>query len=115
MEEKEVNLESVLGIPVFTWDGWDEAGDQDLQFYNVKFLLKSLEKYNGNTVFVKFGWNVVKIYEDKNVISVNLFEVPEFIKELMGKMEQTDIYNMIEQRKEKEKWLTTKEVLENLD
>lgn len=55
MEQR--HTESVLGIPVFTWTGWDEAGDQTLMFYECEFLLPELVKYNGACVAIDHGWN----------------------------------------------------------
>lgn len=40
------HTQSVMGVPLFTWDGWDIVEEGCLQFYNVKFLVDDLKQYN---------------------------------------------------------------------
>lgn len=77
------HVESVLGIPVFTWKGWDELDEQVLVFHNVRFLLDSLRKYDGCDIAIDFGWNFLEVFkEDKTSVKIDLFDVPEFVEAL---------------------------------
>ena len=84
MTQHAEHVEFLLGIPIFTWKGWNECGPGILEFYDVHFLFDSLEKYDGSTVLLNISWNLLEIREeDKNVfIKLNLFDVPEFVEAL---------------------------------
>lgn len=74
-----------LSFPIFSWDGWDSGDEGTLTFYDVHFLLPSLEQYNGKTVdFENTG--KLSIYdndEDATLLwSDYVVAVPEFMEVL---------------------------------
>ena len=53
------------GITIFTYELFDEGELGEIQFYNVHFPFKSMEKYNGTTVV--FGINgQLTLFDDEN-------------------------------------------------
>lgn len=71
-------IESIFGINIVE-SGDGDLTDEGLQLFNVKFLLKSLEKYNGKAIEINFNWDIT-IYEDNGEIvdSFNIIENEEF-------------------------------------
>lgn len=52
-----VYTEKVLGVDILSWGGWDEVGDDWLQFYECEFFLPELEKYNQDKLTVSMNRN----------------------------------------------------------
>lgn len=89
MTEHTERVESVLGIPVFAWKNWDELDEQVLVFYNVRFLLDSLKKYDNWCIAVDFGWNSIKAQDENGHLEkIELFNVPEFIEALKQRIKE---------------------------
>ena len=81
-----MNVEKFCGIKIFEWEEWDDIDIGELQFYNVKFLLSSMEKYNeiiGITVTRNLDGKM-KIYNDDMKVIWNgyITDIPEVMEEL---------------------------------
>ena len=89
------DTEYMFGIPLFTWEEWDEVGDNGLLFMNVEWLFPSMQKYNGGCVLtyangVKSGMfcqnkadgTCIEEWKDKY-----LTDIPEFKEALRQKLE----------------------------
>lgn len=75
-----VYTEKVLGIDILSWSGWDEVGDDWLQFYECEFFLPELEKYNETKPTVALDRNgYLRIFSDDNsFIEVNVGSLKSF-------------------------------------
>lgn len=89
--------QTLFGIPIFSWDSWDIAGCDELQFYDVIFssTLQSMQKYNGCDCTLDLGGllTVTKLVEkiDKDFWKAEVVwksfvcKIPEFVEELNKK------------------------------
>ncbi len=93
-----MNKESLLGVDIFEWDGWDDIGDGDYQFYHVNFLLESMIKYNGyDVVLNRSGFMKVFDMNEKEVWTGYVSDIPEFILSIQkGKKTELPIKFRIE-------------------
>lgn len=48
--ENKINKEQFCGIDLYNWKEWDEIDTDNLYFYNVKFLIPSMKKYDNMDV-----------------------------------------------------------------
>lgn len=79
MEER--ITEKQFGIDLFTWDGWDDLGEQELYFYHVEFPFESMKKYNGLGLSKTFEGKI-EIYDDEGIEVVwsgYAIDIPEFV------------------------------------
>ncbi len=76
------------GITIFTYELFDEGELGEIQFYNVQFPFKSMEKYNRTTVV--FGINgQLTLFDDENGNEIDdmwVTDIPE-VRELILKGE----------------------------
>ena len=40
-------VEYMFGIPLYSWERWNDMGDGIVCFYNIQWKFPSMEKYNG--------------------------------------------------------------------
>lgn len=85
MDKKDIYIEKLLNIEIFEWSGWDEAGDQSLQYYDVQFHLDELKQYNGSTVCVPFGWEHIEIYHEEDYIKIDLLKCKSFVEKIIDR------------------------------
>lgn len=57
--------EQFCGVDIFNWEGLDIVDIDNFYFYNVEFLLPSMQKYNGMDVGKWFDGKM-EIYKDSN-------------------------------------------------
>ena len=48
--ENKICTEQFCGVDIFNWKEWDIMDTDNFYFYNVEFLLPSMQKYNGMDV-----------------------------------------------------------------
>lgn len=81
-----MNVEKFCGIKILEWEEWDDIDVGKLQFYNVKFLLSSMEKYNeiiGITVTRNLDGKMEIYNDDMKVIwDGYITDIPEVMEEL---------------------------------
>lgn len=75
-----VHMEKILGITILSWTGWDEIGDDWLQFYECEFFLPELEKYNQDKLTASLNRNGdLQIYfSDTEMIELNVGSLKSF-------------------------------------
>ncbi|WP_270425407.1 hypothetical protein [Blautia intestinalis] len=76
------------GIVIFTYVGFDEGELGEIQFYNVQFPFKSMEKYNGVTAALGINGQLT-LFDDENGNEIDdmwVTEIPE-VKERILKGE----------------------------
>lgn len=75
-----IHTEKILGISILTWTGWDEIGDDWLQFYECEFFLPELEKYNQDKLTASLNRNGdLQIYfSDTEMIELNVGSLKSF-------------------------------------
>lgn len=61
--------EQFCGVDIFTWEQYDIIDTDNFYFYNVKFLLPSMQKYNGMDVSRWFDGKM-EIYSRDNTDQV---------------------------------------------
>lgn len=75
--------EKFCGINLFNWSEWDEVDTDIMQFYNVKFLLPSMMKFNGNPVTKSFDGKLEVYNDDGNILwSGWITDIPEVMEDL---------------------------------
>lgn len=59
--ENKINKEQFCGIDLYNWKEWDEIDTDNLYFYNVKFLIPSMKKYDNMDVsrFLMAVWKFI--------------------------------------------------------
>ena len=72
------------GIPIFSWDRWEDGEIGELKYYNCIFLFESLQKYNGSTVILDTSGKllIMPIFKGLTKWEGYCIEIPEF-RELM--------------------------------
>lgn len=77
-------IEQFCGIDLYAWENWDLMDTDMLYFYNVGFLVPSMQKYNGMDVERKFDGKM-EIYGRYGTVVVWsgwVTDIPEVIEEL---------------------------------
>lgn len=67
------------GIVIFKWEKYDEGDSGEIQFYNVQFPFKSMEKYNGVTAVLGINGQLT-LFDDENgneIIDIWVTDIPE--------------------------------------
>lgn len=57
--------QSFCGMVIFTYEFFDEGELGEIQFYNVQFPFKSMEKYNGVTAVLGINGQLT-LFDDEN-------------------------------------------------
>lgn len=66
------------GIVIFRWEEWDEGDSGEIQFYNVQFPFKSMEKYNGVTAVLGINGQLTLFDKNDNeIIDIWVTDIPE--------------------------------------
>lgn len=83
--ENKINKEQFCGIDLYNWKEWDEIDTNNLYFYNVKFLIPSMKKYDNMDVS-RFFDGSMEIYcgesAEKVVWSGYVTDIQEVMEEL---------------------------------
>lgn len=77
--------EKIFNIKVFKYENLDLLEDE-YQYYDVIWNLKSLEKYNGRIITVNINWDITIYAEDQITMETkfNIIEIAEFKKLING-------------------------------
>lgn len=67
--ENEITTEQFCGIDLYNWKDWDIMDTDNFYYYNVEFLMPSMQKYNGMDVGRWFDGKM-KIYGGDNADEV---------------------------------------------
>lgn len=67
--ENKINKEQFCGIDLYNWKEWDEMDTDNFYFYNVKFLIPSMKKYDNMDVS-RFFDGRMEIYGGENAEKV---------------------------------------------
>jgi len=94
MRDVDKKTEHLFGIPLFTWESWDDAGEDDLMFFDIKWCFPSMQKFDGGDLYLcsdgqcrgMFSLNnadgdIVEEWKDKYFT-----DIPEFADELRKKL-----------------------------
>ena len=66
------------GIVIFRWEEWDKGDSGEIQFYNVQFPFKSMEKYNGVTAVLGINGQLTLFDKNDNeLIDMWVTDIPE--------------------------------------
>lgn len=82
-------VEVMLGIELWDYEYIDLDEHFQYQYYNVEFKFDSLKEYNGKDPFFDFSTGKLEIYTDDGMNvekTINIFDVPEFRKALLNKI-----------------------------
>lgn len=79
--------EKLFGINIFEWAEYDLLEDV-IQYYDVVWSFKELQKYNGRIITVTTNWDIEIYNEDGTAVEkeFNIIEIAEFkekVKELL--------------------------------
>ena len=89
--------QTLFGIPIFSWEDWDQIDTDVFNFYNIifSFPLQSMRKYNGcdcsldlngDLIITKTGEEIEKdLYKTEIVWSGLVCDIPEFMEKLNKK------------------------------
>lgn len=92
--DEEIFTQNYLGVPLFTWTNWDEAGlNFSMMFYDVNFLLPSLQQLvrekthceKDFTIIANFEEGILSIFpknDSNSEIVINILKNREFLLEL---------------------------------
>lgn len=78
------NIEKMFGIPLFSWEDWDETDSiNEIILNNVEFVFPSMKSYNGMSVLMGFDGSL-KIYNNEGEIvwSAYIIDIPEFREQI---------------------------------
>lgn len=64
-----MNTEQFCGVDIFNWKEWDIMDTDNFYFYNIEFLMPSMQKYNGMDVARWFDGKM-EIYDGDNANQV---------------------------------------------
>lgn len=84
-----MNTEQFCGVDIFNWKEWDIMDTDDFYFYNVEFLMPSMQKYNGMDVARWFDGKM-EIYKDSDA------EADESVPNVVWSGYVTDIHEVME-------------------
>lgn len=83
--------ERFCGIDLSTWKEWDYMSAEEIYFYDVNFILLSMQKYNGMDVARWFDGKM-EIYGGENAETVvwsgYATDIPEIMNELNKRKEK---------------------------
>lgn len=87
--ENEITTEQFCGIDLYNWKNWDIMGTDNFYYYDVEFLIPSMQKYNGMDVYRWFdgkmeiygGYNAEEVVWEGYVTDIK--EVMEALNERM--------------------------------
>lgn len=84
--ENEIITKQFCGIDLYNWKEWDIMDTDNFYYYNVEFLVPSMQKYNGMDVGIWFDGNM-EIYGGNNAEGVVwtgfVTDIPEIMEELI--------------------------------
>lgn len=83
--ENEIIIEQFCGIDLFEWQEWDIMDTDNFYYYNVQFLVPSMQKYNGMDVGRWFNGKM-EIYSGDNADQVVWSGYVTDINEVMEKL-----------------------------
>lgn len=83
----EENTVCMLGVPLFTHDGYEDAIDDCIQYKALEWKLKDMEKYNGKYAALMFDGSL-QIYEleGKKLFDGSLLDSVDFVTKLKEKI-----------------------------
>lgn len=71
-------IESLFEIDIVKSDDGD-ISEEGVELFNSKFLLTSLQKYNGKAILINLNWDITVYEDDGNVLcEFNIIENEEF-------------------------------------
>ena len=82
-----MNKMKMLNVEIFEWKKWDDLDGKNIMYYNVKWLLDSLKKYDNNEVSLNNNGDVI-IYDNNTgneIKEFNIGSIKEF-REKINKM-----------------------------
>lgn len=85
-------IEKFCGISIFTWNRCDQVDDDAIYFYNVQFLIPSMEKYNGHDVLRQWDGALQVDSEDgkEYLWKGYVTDIPEVIESLVRRQMEKD-------------------------
>ncbi len=87
--ENKIFTEQFCGVDIFNWKEWDMMDTDNFYFYNVEFLLPSMQKYNGMDVGRWFDGKM-EIYKDSDP------DADESVSDVVWSGYVTDIHEVME-------------------
>lgn len=79
-------IESLFGIDIVKSDDGD-ISEEGIELFNSKFLLKSLQKYNGKAILINLNWDITVYEDDGNILyEFNIIDNEEFKSLLRDKI-----------------------------
>ena len=81
--KNEINTEQFCGIDLYNWKEWDIMDTDNFYYYNVKFLVPSMQKYNGMDVGRWFDGKMEVYGADEVAWSGFITDIPEIMEELI--------------------------------
>lgn len=74
--------EKLFNFVIFSYQEYDKIDDDTVQYYDVKWMLEELKKYDNKLIVVNRNWDIT-IYKDDGIdieIEFNLIEVESMRK-----------------------------------
>ena len=81
-----MNKMKILNVEIFEWKEWDDLDGENIMYYNVKWLLDSLKKYDNNEVSLNNNGDVI-IYDNNKGNESKEFNIGS-IKEFREKINE---------------------------
>lgn len=83
--ENEILIEQFCGVNLFEWKNWDIMDTDNFYYYNVRFLIPSMQQYNGMDVGKWFN-GTMEIYGGDNADQIVWSGYVTDIKEVMDEL-----------------------------
>ncbi len=85
-----MTTQTLLGIELLDWDGWDDCIDDKIFLYNPQWKFPSMQKYNGMVMEIDRSGNF-NICDNDNGCNVfqedqSFLSIPEFRQSLLEKV-----------------------------
>ena len=80
-----MNKMKILNVEIFEWKKWDDLDGKNIMYYNVKWLLDSLKKYDNNEISLNNNGDVI-IYDNNTGNEIKEFNIGSITSNLSSKI-----------------------------